>query len=496
MASITIIHENSSNVLVKCDNEGVAQELVDMFTFQQPGFHKNRWTKWDGTVRLYNKASCKLPHGLWMNVAVYAKKQGYTLDIDPILMKKIDLDDKEFDEWVADMKLSSKGEDITPHDYQSEIVKDFIKHRRVTALAATSAGKSLSIYLCVRYALMNIEDDEKILILVPSINLVNQLYADFEDYSKKDKDFDTNLFVHKIFGGQDKYTRKPVIISTWQSMANIESNEYFECFNSIIVDECHTADAKQITAVVSKCRNAQHRLGLTGTLKSNKVSHLQVQGLFGAVRRYVTAKELIDEGKATKVIVNMIELQYPTRECFDLKDAAYTTEIEYILQHEKRKKAILGLATTLKGNSLFLFDRIEGHLEVIRQALEERGINYRVICGGVGREEREEIRQGMEDEENCILLGSYGTMSTGISVRRLHNVVFCHPSKSVVRVLQSLGRGMRLHDTKEVCNLYDIVDNLKFDKSWNHCMRHASERYGYYASEKHPIKIKKIKLTE
>lgn len=494
---ISIIHESASYVKVLCDNMGILQEIEDAFTFMQPGFARNKWTKWDGTVRLYSKVTGRLPYGLWMDVYLYAKKAGYAVDVDPQLLRKPTLDEVDFNEWIDSLNITSGGNKIEPYGYQKEICKDLIKFRRVTALAATSAGKSLAIYLCIRYALLELEAHEKVLIVVPSINLVNQMYSDFDDYSSKDDTFSAARMVHKIYAGQERFTNKQVVVSTWQSLAKMAENgsEFFDDVRMVICDEAHTADSKVITSAITKCRAAPYRIGLTGTLKGEKVHELQIKGLFGQVRRYVTAKELIDEGKATKVNVNMVHLKYPIDECHAMKDASYQDEIEFLLNHDTRTKAIVSLAQVLKGNTLMLFSRIDAHLEVVRLELERLGINHKVITGAVDKEEREGIRKGMEDEENCVLLATSATVSTGVSVKRLHNLVFCHPTKSVIRVLQSLGRVMRLHDTKSVANLYDIVDDLSFEGSYNHCMRHASERYGYYAAEKHPVSIKKIKIA-
>lgn len=495
---ITILHESSSYVKVLCENVGILQEIEDQFTFMQPGFARNKWTRWDGTVKLYSKATGRLPYGLWMDVYLYCKKSGYQVDVDPQLLRKVNLTDAEFEEWLSELNITTKGNPIQPYEYQKDICKDLIKFRRVTALAATSAGKSLAIYLCIRYAMLELEPHEKVLIIVPSINLVNQMYSDFDDYSSKDENFSASRMVHKIYAGQERFTNKPVIVSTWQSLAKMAENgsEFFDDVKMVICDEAHTADSKVLSSVVMKCRAAPYRIGLTGTLKGEKVHELQIKGLFGQVKRYVTAKELIDEGKATKVNVNMVQLRYPITDCHAMKDASYQDEIEFILNHETRTKAIVNLAKILKGNTLMLFSRIDAHLEVVRAELERLGINHKVITGSVDKDDREVIRQGMEDEENCVLLATSATVSTGVSVKRLHNLVFCHPTKSVIRVLQSLGRVMRLHDSKSEANLYDIVDDLSFEGSYNHCMRHASERYGYYAAEKHPVKVKKIKLPE
>lgn len=495
---VTIINESSSYVKLLCDDLGVLQELEDQFTFHQPGFSRNKWTKWDGTVRLYSKATGRLPYGLWFDAYLYCKRSGYQVDVDPVLLKQSKVTDSEFEEWVSEIDIRSKGNKIEPYEYQKEICKDLIKFRRVTALAATSAGKSLAIYLCTRYGMLEAEPHEKVLIIVPSINLVNQLYADFEDYSSHDRSFKAYQNVHKIFAGQERFTNKQVVVSTWQSLAKMaeQGSEFFDDVAMVICDEAHTADSKVITSVIMKCKNAKYRIGLTGTLKGEKIHELQIKGLFGQVKRYVTAKELIDEGKATKVNINMVQLKYSLDECYSLRDASYQTEIEYILQHTGRVKAIVNLAQVLKGNTLMLFSRIDAHLEVVRAELERLSINHKVITGGVDKDEREEIRTGMEDEENCVLLATSATVSTGVSIKKLHNLVFCHPTKSVVRVLQSLGRVMRLHDSKSSATVYDIVDDLIFEGKYNHCMRHAAERYGHYTAEKHPVKIRKVVLPE
>ena len=279
---ITILHESSSYVKVFTDDLGIQQEIEDAFTFHQPGFVRNKWTKWDGTVRLYSKQTGRLPYGLWFDVYLYCKRANYQVEVDPVLMKSVKLDESDFDAWVKELNLTSGGNPIEPYDYQKEICKDLIKFRRVTALAATSAGKSLAIYLCMRYGMMESEPHEKVLIIVPSINLVNQLYADFEDYSTKDKSFEAYRNVHKIFAGQERFTNKQVVISTWQSLAKMaeQGSEFFDDVAMLICDEAHTADSKVINSVIMKCKNAKYRIGLTGTLKGEKIHELQIKGLF------------------------------------------------------------------------------------------------------------------------------------------------------------------------------------------------------------------------
>ncbi|MCK5019999.1 MAG: DEAD/DEAH box helicase family protein [Candidatus Peribacteraceae bacterium] len=513
---VEIFKINATHLQVICRFDSDYRSLSEFFRFKDPTFSPNPYSRWDGYVRLFNVDKHTLPVGLLSNLVLFCKEYGLSFHIDEAMLpfsNPISMPDVE--EWIEGLNLSREKDDgsyvkMEAYDFQIDALFYAMKYGRYTPLAATSGGKSLIIYMLIRlYEEMGLtQDNGKILIIVPSVSLVNQMFDNFIEYSQFNK-WNTYINVHCIAEGASKFTSKPVIVSTWQAIQD-EDKEYFLDFQAIVCDEVHLASAKKITRIVESSINAHSRVGMTGTLKNVNIHNLQVQGLFGPIQRIVTAKELQDDGRAARTDVTMVTLNYPEKDRHELavikrikpkkgepKTNPYQKEIEYIISHKGRMKFLIEMAIGLKGNILMLFDRKDKHLHVVADLLRkmETKKKIHVIIGEVDGDERDEIKRYTELNDGVIILATYGTMSTGESVNRLHYLIFAHPSKSIIRVLQSLGRLMRLHETKDVAKIIDIVDDLRQPgQRENYCIEHAVERFGFYREEQHKVKMKKITL--
>lgn len=493
---IVIERANASFIRVYTEDNGIRQDIHDHFTYPEPTFTRNKWSKWDGTVRLFKLRGNTLPYGCLQMLLELAKVRGWTFELDDAFRSDITKITKpELTEWVKTLNIHTGGMPIDPYDYQMEALYLGIKFGRMTVLAATSAGKSLIAYMLTRYYEMLCDGDgKKILILVPSQMLVDQMYADFQDYSTVNG-WDVKANCHKIMEGMPKNARKMVYISTWQSIYE-ESDEYFEQFGRIINDETHLASGKSISSIMDKSVNAYQRIGMTGTLKAEKIHPILIMSLFGPIKRVVTTKQLIDAGRATEVDIKMFQLNYKREECAYISQCSYQQEIEFLVGHAYRNKIIATLASTLKGNTLMMFDRLE-HIENVKAILDkiDHGKQVYVITGDVDKDERGIIKMIAEKDDGVIVLGTSGCVSTGLSIKRLRNLLLCHPSKSIVKVLQAVGRIIRLHNEKGTSHVYDMVDNFSYEDKPNFALKHAMERLQIYKNDEFPISFKRIEMA-
>tara|TARA_B100000745_G_scaffold276308_1_gene206219 strand:- start:1984 stop:3465 length:1482 start_codon:yes stop_codon:yes gene_type:complete len=480
---IVITKKNDVYVEVKCDPD-IAAEISEHFTLSVPNAHfmpafKNK--VWDGKIRLFNITNNLIYFGLRFAVVRFSRKRGYTFSIFDN-SKDIEI---EFIEKFVD-KLSIP---LEPRDYQITGIHHAIKHSRALLISPTASGKSLIIYCLIRYYLEMME--KKILILVPTTNLVVQLYKDFKDYG-----FDSVKNCHCITAGLDKtHKNKRVYISTWQSLYR-QKRSYFDQFGTIFVDEAHLAKAKSLSGIMEKLSFCEYRFGLTGTLSKSKIDQMTLTGLFDEPKRIVSTKELIDFKYISNLKINCLVLNHSNADKQIAKLATdYRSECDYLVANKARNDFIVKLTTSLKGNTLVLFQFVDKHgiplCEAIKQETEK---DVRYISGIIKTDEREETRSLTEANDDVIIVASNAIFSTGINIKNLHNIVFAWPSKSQVRVLQSIGRGLRLHESKEICNIYDIADNISIGKKKNFVMRHFYERCKIYNDQLFDVQINKINL--
>jgi superfamily II DNA or RNA helicase len=242
--------------------------------------------------------------------------------------------------------------------------------------------------------------------------------------------------------------------------------------------------------------DTKYRIGCTGTLDGTQTHRLVLEGLFGPVYKATSTAELIDKGQLASFKIKCLILKYPDLVCKMAKDWDYNQEIEYIVMNSARNEFIKNLTLSLKGNTLILFQFVEKHGRDLHALIKQHTKNRQVffVYGGTDVEVRESIRSITEKEKDAIIVASYGTFSTGVNIRNLHNIVFASPSKSKVRNLQSIGRGLRLGENKEEAVLFDISDDFRIGKFTNYTLKHFIERVKMYDEEKFNYKFYNIEL--
>ena len=467
-------------------------ELSEYFTFYVPGYQfvpafRNRI--WDGKIRLFNLNTSQIYLGLLEYLKSFCDERGYKYEIEEL--------EDEFsiyhaDKFFASLNLHSQGKEITVMDHQRNAFIHAMQKRRALLLSPTSSGKSLIIYLIFRqlYEYQNLKG----LIIVPTTSLVEQLFSDFDDYASFN-DFNVEDKVHRIYQGKERHTNKPLTISTWQSLYKMEP-EYFEQFDYVIGDEAHNFKAQSLTTILTSCVNTKYRIGLTGTLDGTKTHKLVLEGLFGPVKTVTTTKELIDNNQISPINIKCLVLKHPEDIAEQAKDWSYQEEIQYLIACQDRNRFIRNLTISLNKNTLVLYQLVDKHGKLLYDMIKEKANVRQVffVHGGVETEDREMIRSIMEKENDAIVVASYGTFSTGINIRNLHNIIFASPSKSRIRNLQSIGRGLRQSSGKEQATLYDIADDLRHKKRMNFTLQHFVERAKIYNEEKFPFKVYNIGL--
>ena len=471
----------------------IARAVSDFFTFEVPGArfmpaYRNRI--WDGKIRLYSPSTGELYVGLLPYLTKYLDDYEEDYTVSEELQDEKQIDRQILDGFIRQLRLRSRGKSIKPRDYQINAVEYAIRKHRALLLSPTASGKSLIIYILVRYYMLLLEDKatDKVLILVPTTSLVEQMSSDFIDYGWQE------AYIQKVYSGHDKIVSKRVVISTWQSLYKMPK-KYFEQFGCVIGDEAHLFKAKSLTSILTKLHLCKYRFGLTGTLDGMQTHRLVLEGLFGSLNKVVTTKELIDEKTLSSFKIRSIVLTYPEDECKLVKDMKYQDEIDYIVTHQKRNKFIKDLTLSLNSNTLVLFQFVEKHGSVLYSEIKnatDRQVFY--VFGGTDTQTREQIREITENEKNAIIVASYGTFSTGINIRNLHNIVFASPSKSRIRTLQSIGRGLRRSESKDSATLYDIADDFTYKSKRNFTINHFMERINIYNEEQFDYEIKRIKL--
>ena len=477
---------NEVYLQIKVDDD-LERELTDYFTFEVPGakfMPHYRRKLWDGKIRLYS------PHNgrIYVGLLPYIKEFCSRNSIEYIIEEGVENDRNVIRESVRDFATSlrpkTRGKSIQFRDYQIDAIYHAIRTNRCLLLSPTASGKSLIIYTLVRYYhLMNL----KTLILVPTTSLVEQMYSDFIDYGWKDE------YIHRVYAGHDKGSRKPVVISTWQSLYKLH-RPYFAQYGCIIGDEAHLFKAKSLTDIMTRSGDCKYRFGLTGTLDGTQTHRLVLEGLFGKVTQVTTTKELIDNKTLAKLEIDCIVLKHTDEECKRIRKYTYAEELNYIVSHTKRNKFIENLCKTIKGNTLVLFQLVDKHGVLLYNEIKKLDKKVFFVYGGTTTETREKIRKIVEKEKDSLIVASYGTFSTGINIRNINNIVFASPSKSRVRVLQSLGRGLRQTKDKTMVRLFDVSDNISYKSRQNFTYRHFTERLNIYKEENFNYKVNRVKL--
>ena len=476
--------------LTECE-PGIVSELSSYFEFEVPGAKFMPAVKrrvWDGKIRMLDRNTGEINAGLYWAIKKFAMERGYGIKVEqsdygyPYDTNKVN--HLQTMTWIDSLNMPYK-----PRDYQYDALTHGIKYKRAILISPTGSGKSFIIYMLMQWYLMN--RDKKVLLIVPTTSLVEQMYADFKDYG-----FDVEENCHKIYSGKDKETDKRVIISTWQSVYKLHP-VWFHQFGAIFGDEVHGFKSKSLSSIMNKSKNAEYRWGTTGTLDGTQVHKLVLEGLFGPVHRVTTTHELQENDTLSKLSIDIILLKYAEEYCKLTEGRSYQDEIDFIVSYEKRNNFIANLAISQTGNTLVLFNLVDRHGKVLRDIIENKlkeGQKLFYVSGETNTADREHIRNIVDGHRNAIIVASLGTFSTGINIRNLHNIIFASPSKSQIRVLQSIGRGLRKSDDGSDARLFDIADDLHYKAKKNFTLLHVGERIKIYTSEKFPYKITQVDI--
>jgi superfamily II DNA or RNA helicase len=487
MTDIIIRKKNEIYVTIKAEPY-ICQELSDHFTFDVPGakfMPQYRSKYWDGKIRLFSTHTGEIYVGLLDKVLSWAKKSEYKVEFEDNKFYGTPFEINETISYEGVKDYMCRISKHKPRDYQIDAVYDALKYNRKLLISPTASGKSLMIYSVVRYYA---EKGKKILLVVPTTSLVEQMYKDFIDYGWNAEDY-----CHKIYSGKEKTNEFPVTITTWQSIYKLQ-RPFFKDFEVVIGDEAHLFKSKSLVSIMTKMDDAKYRFGFTGTLDGTQTHKWVLEGLFGPSYKVTQTKELIDKGHLSKLQIRVLILKHHSHQ-FE----KYEDEIQYLIGHEKRNKFIRNLTVDLKGNTLVLFSRVETHGQPLFESINnsvkgDRKVFY--VHGGIEASEREQVREITEKENDAIIVASYGTFSTGINIKNLHNVIFASPSKSRVRNLQSIGRVLRKGDNKSKAVLYDIADDITFKSRKNYTLNHLVERIKIYNEEKFNYDIIQVDLRE
>jgi len=491
---ITVGKLNETFLMISCERH-IAQELNEFFAFQVPGFQfmpQYRNKMWDGKIRLFNIKTQQLYLGLYDHLMKFAMQRQYVVKSDVVSITPTSgLSDENIADFFKALNLHCKNKPIIPRDYQIKSFTHCVKKERALLLSPTSSGKSLVIYSLIRWH-QNFLDNDKILILVPTTNLVTQMYNDFLDYSSHDK-WDGKSQCHMIYSGRDKKTDKQIVISTWQSLYRL-GVPFFKQFGMVVGDEAHLCSATSLKGILEKMVSCRYRFGTTGTLTESKTHQFVLEGLFGKVYKAVTSKQLMKDKHISDLKIQCLLMQYPDVERELVKKATYKEEIDFIVSHTKRNNFICNLALDQKGNTLILFNYVEKHGKVLKKMMESKskGRDIFFIAGETDVEERENIRSITEKCKDAVIIASSGVLSTGVNIKNLQSLIFAHPYKAKIRNLQSIGRILRLDDMNNQAVLYDIVDDLHWKKRDNYGLKHWRERVKIYADEKFDYNFKQV----
>ena len=468
-----------SDVFMRIEGDrGLLMEISDIFTFTVPGAKympsvKNKY--WDGKIRLFNLNTRMLYVGLLVELLNFAKLRDYQTEVDKNLYTRRQIPDEKIETFIKWLDLK-----FTPRDYQQAAFKHCIENKRAVMLSPTASGKSLIIYMLTRFFA---DQGKEVLIIVPTVSLVTQMVSDFQDYNKG-----RELDVHSIMAGVDKNVMKSITVTTWQSVYKMPK-AWFSRFDCVIGDECHQFKSKSLTGIMEKLDQTQNRFGFTGTLDGSQTNEMVLKGLFGPVNKVTTTKHLIDKGQLSQLKIKALVLKYPQDECKDIKRKTYQEEIDFIVAHERRNKFIVNLVSKLSGNTLVLFRYVDKHGKPLYNSISNIKDNVFFVAGQTESDDRESIRHLIDSMHGGTIVASVGTFSTGVNIRNIHNIVFTSPTKSRVTNLQSIGRGLRLGDNKQLCTVFDIADDLTIGSYQNHTIKHFNERVKIYDSEHLQYKI-------
>lgn len=481
----TVYVEKINEVFVRVHAEpSIKMEMSAHFTFEVPGakfIPAVRNKVWDGKVRLLNVMTGYIYAGLVEQIKKFCHDHEYELTLDKKLLEVEQIPDDYGHQLAKEVDAAYEV-----RDYQNDAIVHAIRNNRCLLKSPTASGKSFIMYLIAAHHLLL---ERKILIIVPTTSLVDQMASDFVEYNRGKP-----LNIHKIRGGMDKNADAEITISTWQSIFKMPK-EYFEKFDVVFGDEAHNFKAKSLTSILEKMPHIKYRYGLTGTLDGTLTNALILQGVFGQVYTVIKTKKLIDDKVLAGFKIKALVLKYQDDIKKQNKGKSYQEEIDWIVRNHARNTFIRNLAWKLPGNTLILFQYVDKHGQILYDMLSKSEThNVHFVHGGVDTDKRETIRHEVRGSRGNIICASYGTFQAGINIPELDNLIFASPSKGKIRNLQSIGRVLRKGKDKSEAVLYDIVDDLQWKTNQNFATKHFIERVKIYNEEGFEFKIYNIDI--
>ena len=503
MTEVQFIQFNESHLKIQTTDWGIDSELSEFFSFFVDGYKfmpKFKSGQWSGKINLFDVRSKKLPKGLLKVAVKFCKSRNYTFNIEPELNPRTDITEAEVNTFIKSIPVTSKGKEINIRDYQVEAIQQSMKYYRSMLISPTASGKSLILYNKIRYHIDVL--DHNVVLIVPTVALTRQMETDFIDYSTKNG-WDVESHTQLLYSGKEKLFNKKLLISTWQSLMAMSKNNK-EAYRHIIertdllcIDEVHSFSSTATLDIANSFVNTKWRTGTTGTLDDSKVNKLQLIGIMSEPFQVITTKQLMDANSIVKLKINVLKLQYPDEYKKQLSGMNYKDEIKHLVTLDARNQFISELATRCKGVTLVLFTFIELHGNTLYKKIQElnpdRVVKY--IHGGVDVDEREQVRVLAETDDNCIIIASASIFSTGTNIPSIENIIFAMPTKSTIRIRQSIGRGLRLRKGKTQCNLFDISDDLTLKSYTNTTFIHMLARIDIYKKEQFEFVMQNIPMS-
>lgn len=503
---LIISRVDESYIQVDCCDESMTADLGSFFTMfavnyqHHPSFRKKHW---DGKMRLYSTATHKIYAGLLRYVLTFAEERKLKVQINDGLDHLANFSIEEANRFFKALNPHSDLKPIEAYEHQTLGLAKAVRYKRGLFISPTSSGKSLMIYGITRYLTQRLGGGcKRGLLIVPTTALVEQMFKDFHDYTTDSRLYqcwNVDAYCQRLYEAYSDKNCLPhtkLLISTWQSIYDREP-EFFRQFDFVIGDEAHGFKAESLKYIMTNLVNARYRIGTTGTLDGYKVHRMVIEGHFGPYSKLASTKELQDKGLVTKLKTKSLILKHKPEDVQSLLaliravtgpkatlgSKKFKAEIDFLIQHAKRNNFIKNLALSLKGNRLILVNYIE-HGQILYDMLAGHP-EVHLVNGGTSTQQREWVRKFCEKNSDSIIIATYGVFSTGVNIKNLPHLIFASPSKSKIRVLQSIGRILRLHKDKLFAYLYDITDDLQDEKEdWiNYSLRHYVERLQYYKEE-------------
>lgn len=505
MLKFSLTEDHKWLKLVSYDDILEFRQLQISFTKQV----KNHWLfkkkGWNGDIAFFYKDKF-LPTGLWGELVRMGKEHHIEIEIENLDKLFFDITEEDFNAWATEF---FEGSEKPPRDYQIDAAFKIIRYRLSTQELATNAGKTLIVYMVVAY-MMSKGLADKFLMIVPNTNLIIQAVEDFQEYESHRMN-KVGIKTQMVYGGSDDKMKEGAnfVIGTFQSLVK-STSEFLSQFQVVMVDEAHFTNCLSIKKILTNCINARWRYGLSGTLGDPKIAdYYTIQQFLGPIVKKITPDFLFSNDYATPLDIRVIRMNYlpdeSRKKLLELKvqmketdpTHVYNLERKLVIRDRNRLNFICNFIAKASKNSLVLFQSVQDQYGMsiynkLKEITHDKEIFY--VDGDISPELREEYKERMKTGNNRILIASFKTFSTGISINNLHNIFFVESYKSEVIIKQSIGRMMRKHEDKEVAIVVDFVDDFSYKNKLNYLMKHSNERIEIYKREKFKYKIYDVNI--